>query len=227
MADKEYLFAPARYQYTRGKLEDSDLSVDAPLETFSAWFNNAQDSKLVTSPEAVTLSTCELPSGRVSARMVLLKELDSRGFVVFSNWETSRKARDVASNARAALTFWWEPLQQQVRVEGSTERLTSAESQVYFDTRPRGSRIGAYASPQSQPIRDRAELDARVEEARARFSDGDTEDRQIPVPPFWGGLRIVPDAIEFWQGRENRLHDRFLYQRDLPDGPWSRTRLAP
>lgn len=171
----------------------------------------------------MTLSTAELPSGRVSARMVYLKELDARGFVIYSNWATSRKAADVRSNPYASLTFWWRELERQVRVEGPVERLTDEESQVYYNTRIRGSRIGAWASEQSSVLEGREELERRVEEVEKRFG----EKEEIPVPDFWGGLRVLPEVVEFWQGRQSRLHDRFRYTRDEGSGEWRMERLSP
>jgi pyridoxamine 5'-phosphate oxidase len=169
-----------------------------------------------------------LPSGAVSSRFVYLKELDARGFVVYSNWATSRKAADVQSNPQASLAFWWAELERQVRVEGPVERLTDEESQAYFSLRARGSRVGAWASEQSRVLPEadggRDVLDRRVREVERRF-DG-VED--IPVPPFWGGLRVLPRTVEFWQGRESRLHDRFRYVRhETPEGGWTIERLSP
>ena len=196
-------------------------------------------------PETCTLSTAQLPSGRVSARMVYMKELDARGFVVYSNFGTSGKARDLfgsvdgvsTGNPWASLVFWWEPMERQVRVEGKVERLSREESQIYFDTRARGSRVGAWSSRQSQVLRPvegdddddgRRELEGWVEEAEKRFEGVD----KIPVPEFWGGLRIVPERVEFWQGRQSRLHDRFVYERALLNGgegeeTWTLERLSP
>lgn len=208
-------------QYTKGALDRPDLSPD-PLDQFDTWFKLAQSEK-VFQPETVNLSTCSLPSGRVSSRYVYLKELDSRGFVIYSNFGTSRKAADLASNPFAALSFWWREQERQVRVEGRTERLSREESQVYFDTRIRGSRIGAWASRQSQVIGDRGELEGWVKDEEKRWEG---EDR-IECPDFWGGLRVVPEMVEFWQGRESRLHDRFRYTREGEGGEWKVERLSP
>jgi len=183
-------------QYTRSSLELDQLDPSDPMKTFGTWFEYARTSGLVTVPEAVTLSTAHLPSGRISSRTVLMKKADARGFIIYSNFQTSKKSQDLATNPRAALNFWWEPLERQVRVEGVTERLTSEESQEYARTRPRESQLGAWASPQSSIIKDREELDSKVLAIHERFRDA----TEIPVPPFWGGLRIVPDLVEFWQG---------------------------
>jgi pyridoxamine 5'-phosphate oxidase len=153
--------------------------------------------------------------------MVYLKELDDKGFVIYSNFGTSNKNKDIKSNSWASLTFWWRELERQVRVEGTVERLSSEESQVYFDTRIRGSRIGAWASKQSQVLEGREQLEGWFNDVEKRF---DGEDK-IPVPDFWGGLRIKPEMVEFWQGRESRLHDRFQYTR--VEGGWEIQRLSP
>lgn len=224
-------------QFLRGTLHRADLDPSSPIRQFHNWYNATGPA--VAHPETCTLSTASLPSGRVSARMVYLKELDEKGFVVYSNFGTSRKGRDLfgdggaesVGNPHVALTFWWEGLERQVRVEGKVERLSREESQKYFDTRVRGSRLGAWASRQSQILKPteggdddgRKQLDGWVKEAEERF-EGQEE---IPVPEFWGGLRIVPDRIEFWQGRQNRLHDRFVYERAEGDREWTLERLSP
>jgi pyridoxamine 5'-phosphate oxidase len=195
-APSPHVNVPDRTQYTRGSLDIHQLDSTDPMVTFAAWFEHARNSGLVSTPEAVTLSTAHLPSGRVSSRTVLMKQADSHGFIIYSNFQTSKKSRDLATNSRAALNFWWEHLERQVRVEGVTERLTPDESQAYASSRPRDSQLGAWASPQSATIRDRDELDERVKGVHDRFQ----ESTHIPVPPYWGGLRIIPDLVEFWQG---------------------------
>ena len=169
----------------------------------------------------MTLATLAA-DGAPSARIVYLRGVDARGFLFFSNFE-SRKGREIAADPRASLVFLWPRLHRQVRVEGTIARASDAESDGYFAGRPRGSQIGAWASPQSQPLRDRAELEARVREIEARFPG------QVPRPPFWGGYRLAPLALEFWQGRESRLHDRLRYARTsgAPAADWSITLLAP
>ncbi|KAG9229373.1 hypothetical protein BJ875DRAFT_446009 [Amylocarpus encephaloides] len=221
------IFAPAddktnaqAEQYKKDTLEREQLDPESPFKQFHNWFTLAQQS-FVHQPETVCLSTASLPSGRVSSRMVYMKELDDKGFVIYSNWGTSQKAADVASNKWASLTFWWWEMERQVRVEGQVERLTDAESQVYFDTRIRESRIGAWASKQSQVLKGREELEGWVEETERRFEGK----KKIPVPEFWGGLRVKPVMLEFWQGRESRLHDRFQYLKEGEE--WRIERLSP
>lgn len=194
-----------------------------PTTLFLKWFKEAQSASKL--PEAVTLSTARLPSGRVSSRVVLFKELDKDGSVViYSNWGTSKKSKDVKSNPHAAITFFWPELERQVRVEGVTEFLSNEESQIYFNTRPKESRIGAWASPQSQPVKDKEELERLVKEREEEFKDSDI----VPCPPHWGGLRIKPLEWEFWQGRPSRIHDRFSYTRESPDkAEWEINRLGP
>jgi len=188
-----------------------------PLAQFRAWFTGAQQAGLAL-PEAVALATAS-PAGEPSVRMVLLKAADERGFAFFTNLE-SRKGTELAANPRAALLFHWQALGRQVRVEGSVARVPDDEAAAYFATRPVGSRIAAAASPQSRPVADRAELERLVEAARARFP-GD----EVPLPAHWGGFRVLPDAYEFWEHGDDRLHDRIRY--DLTASGWSQSRLAP
>lgn len=203
-------------------LDVGDLDPD-PIVQFERWFKEAVAAGL-PEPTAMALATAT-SQGRPSVRMVLLKGFDQRGFVFYSNYE-SRKARELDANPYAALAFWWPPpLHRQVRIEGRVERVPHEESAAYWATRPLGSRLGAWASPQSSVIPDRAVLERRFEELAARY--GQAEDAEVPLPPFWGGYRLIPDVIEFWQGRENRLHDRFRYIRERPAEPWRIERLAP
>ncbi|KAI5849126.1 hypothetical protein BZA05DRAFT_402270 [Tricharina praecox] len=219
---EKLIFAPADGQYTRGTLSTADLS-SSPFTQFHGWFSAAQSAS-VYQPETLVLSTASLPSGRVSARTVYLKELDPTGFVIYSNFGTSRKSQDLRGNPWASLTFYWREMERQVRVEGVTERLVPEESQRYFDTRIRGSRIGAWASRQSEVIEHRSTLEERVSEVEKRFEGQE----KIPVPEFWGGLRVRPVYVEFWQGRESRLHDRFVYERESVDSEvWTVKRLSP
>lgn len=197
-------------------MDVSDLAGD-PLEQFQSWFAEAGAAG-VEAPEAMALATAA-PDGRPSVRMVLLKDAGETGFAFYTSYE-SRKGAELAANPHAALLFHWRPLGRQVRVEGEVGRVPAAESEAYFGTRPLGSRLAAWASPQSRPLADRAELDARFAEMRARFPDGD-----VPLPPHWGGYRLVPDAYEFWQHGDDRLHDRIRYER--VDSAWRRERLGP
>lgn len=188
-----------------------------PLAQFRAWFAEAGSAGLAQ-PEAMALATAT-PGGAPSLRMVLLKGADERGFAFFTNLE-SRKGVELAANPRAALLFHWQPLGRQVRVEGSVVPVPRDEADAYFRSRPLGSRIAASASPQSRPLADRAELERLVAAARDRFPGED-----VPLPDHWGGFRVVPDAYEFWQHGEDRLHDRVRYER--AEAAWARTRLAP
>jgi pyridoxamine 5'-phosphate oxidase len=200
---------------TRGLSED-DAAGD-PLALFGRWFQDARRAGLFL-PESMVLATSS-SDGTPAARTMLLKGFDERGFRFFTNYE-SRKGRELAENDRAALVFLWGVLQRQVRVAGRVERLSESESREYFATRPRGSQLGAWASNQSSVIPNRAALDARFREHEERFRAA-----EVPLPPFWGGFRLVPRTIEFWQGRANRLHDRLLFTREAE--AWSVSRLAP
>ena len=189
-----------------------------PGAQFRAWFADAEAAG-VRLPETAVLATATA-GGAPSARAVLVKAAGDDGFVFFTNYE-SRKGGELAENPQAALVFLWQPLGRQVRVEGTVERATAEESAAYFATRPTDSRIGAWASPQSTVIASRDELERRVAEAEERFGDGD-----VPRPPHWGGYRLTPETVEFWQHRDSRLHDRLRYRRDA-DGAWIVERLAP
>jgi pyridoxamine 5'-phosphate oxidase len=188
-----------------------------PIELFEAWFEAARESGILL-PDAVALATAT-PDGAPSARMVLLKSVDTRGFVFYTNYG-SRKARELDANPRAALCFHWAVLQRQVRVTGPVSRVSEGESAAYFATRGRGSQVGAWASKQSEPLPERDVLETRYREADERFGGAD-----VPLPPFWGGYRLEPERIEFWQGRADRLHDRLVFSR-AGEG-WSAERLYP
>lgn len=206
-----------RREYATNGLTEADAG-DDPFALFRRWFGQAVAAEL-TDPNAMILATAT-PEGVPSARAVLLKNLDARGFTFFTNYE-SRKGRELADNPHVALVFLWHQLERQVRVEGRVEVVTAAESDDYYVTRPLGSRLGAWASRQSEVIPDRAFLEAQQAELAAKYPDGN-----VPRPPNWGGYRVLPSAIEFWQGRPSRLHDRLLFTRQA-DGTWKRERLSP
>jgi pyridoxamine 5'-phosphate oxidase len=206
--------ASLRREYRGEPLTDTSAAAD-PFEQFARWFDQARATE--PDPTAMTLATAA-PDGRPSARMVLLKDFDGRGFVFYTNYG-SRKAGDIDGTHRAALLFYWPSLERQVRVEGTASRVADAESDAYFASRPLESRWSAHASPQSRAIDSREWLDAAVARVREQFGDA------VPRPAGWGGFRVSPDAFEFWQGRENRLHDRLAYALDA--GTWRRQRLAP
>jgi pyridoxamine 5'-phosphate oxidase len=206
--------AALRRDYDQAVLLENAAAADA-LVQFERWFAEARTAGLLE-PNAMALATVDA-AGRPSVRMVLMKGFDARGFAFFTNLE-SRKAQEIGATGRAALLFWWDVLHRQVRIEGPVERVEAAEADAYFASRPYGSRIGAWASPQSRVVQ-RADLEARVAELQARHPE------LVPRPPFWGGFRVVPEAMEFWQGRPSRLHDRLRYTRAV-DG-WRIERLAP
>ena len=212
--------ADLRQSYERGALDAADLP-DDPVALFDAWFAEAQTAD-TREPNAMTLATATA-AGVPSARMVLLKGVDARGFAFYTNLE-SRKGHELDANPNAALVFWWPEVERQVRVEGRVERVSDDEADAYFASRPRGSRLGAWASPQSQPIADRSVIDGLLHEIEGEFEGQE----DVPRPGFWGGFRVVPEAVEFWQGRKSRLHDRHVYRRDA-DAPtgWRTERLAP
>jgi pyridoxamine 5'-phosphate oxidase len=189
-----------------------------PLRQFQHWFTQAIDAD-IPEPNAMSLATVA-DSGQPWLRTVLLKIYDERGFVFFTNYE-SRKARQIAGEPRVALLFPWAALGRQVKITGEAARIPLMESVKYFATRPRGSQIGAWASPQSEVITSRSLLEAKFDQMKRKFAKG-----EVPLPSFWGGYRVVPETIEFWQARESRLHDRFLYRRDAK-GQWQIERLAP
>jgi pyridoxamine 5'-phosphate oxidase len=196
---------------------DETTAPENPIELFAAWFESARAAGTIE-PNAMTVATADA-DGRPSARTVLLKAADERGLSFFTNRE-GRKGRELEDNPWAALVFWWPPVERQVRVEGPVVHVDDAEADAYWNSRPRGSRLGAWASPQSRPIPDRATLERARDEVADRYPDDN-----IPRPPYWMGFRVVPDTFEFWQGRADRLHDRIGYRR-AGDG-WTRTRLAP
>jgi pyridoxamine 5'-phosphate oxidase len=206
-----------RKEYTWSGLSEGDMDAD-PLRQFEKWFEQALAANLAE-PNAMTLATAT-PDGQPSARVVLLKAFDAAGFTFFTNHD-SRKGQELTANPRAALLFFWSQLQRQVRIEGTVERVSEAESDAYFRSRPLGSRLGAWASQQSEVIAGRDVLEERMRELAQRFPDG-----EVPRPPHWGGFRVYPLTIEFWQGRPDRLHDRLRYQRVQPAG-WRLERLAP
>ena len=206
-----------RKEYRRERLDEATAAAD-PLTMFEAWFAEAAESGLVE-PNAMTLATAT-PDGKPSARVVLLKDFDAAGFNFFTNY-ASRKGEEIAANPFAALTFWWGPLERQIRIEGRVEKLDAAASDAYFASRPQGSRLGAWVSHQSAVIPDRTVLEQRLAELTAQYGD-----EAPPRPPFWGGYRVIPAVYEFWQGGLHRLHDRLRYTR-RDDGTWELVRLSP
>ncbi len=209
--------ADLRREYSRARLDEKDVSHD-PIVEFARWFAEAQEAQ-VEEPSAMTLATAT-PDGVPSARIVLLKGFDDRGFVFFTDYR-SRKAAELDANPRAALVLFWSELERQVRITGTVAPTSAEESEAYFQSRPRGSRLSAWVSHQSQVIPSRAPLETDLRDIERRFPTD-----QVPLPPHWGGYRVRPEDIEFWQGRESRLHDRLRYRR-REDGGWRLERLSP
>jgi len=208
--------ADLRREYALARLDEKDVSRD-PIAEFARWFAEAQAAE-VEEPNAMVLATAT-PDGTPSARVVLLKGFDERGFVFFTDYR-SRKSAELEANPRAALVLHWSELERQVRITGDVTRTSVEESEAYYRSRPLGSRLGAWVSHQSQTIPSRGVLEGGLREVERRFAGGD-----VPLPPYWGGYRVRPEAIEFWQGRQNRLHDRVRYERE--GDRWKIERLAP
>lgn len=209
--------ADLRKDYSLAGLLEQDLARD-PFRQFEKWFQEAEAAKLIE-PNAMTLATATR-DGRPAARTVLLKSVDGRGFAFFTNYD-SRKGRELAENARATLVFPWLALERQVIVEGTVTKVSREESDTYFHSRPRGSQLGAWVSQQSSIITGRAVLEDSLKLLEKKYAGA-----EVPLPPNWGGFRVVPESVEFWQGRRNRLHDRLRYRRDAA-GSWQIERLAP
>ncbi|BAU07494.1 pyridoxamine 5'-phosphate oxidase [Fischerella thermalis CCMEE 5330] len=209
--------ADLRKDYTLQDLNETDVAPN-PFIQFQKWFDEALTAQLLE-PNAMTVATATT-DGKPSARMVLLKDFDERGFVFFTNYN-SHKGQELAENPQAALVFWWAELERQVRICGHVEKVSENDSDKYFQSRPFNSRLGAWASNQSEVIESRIILEQRLQELKAKY-----ENQDVPRPPHWGGLRVIPTEIEFWQGRSSRLHDRILYTR-LDDGDWKIQRLSP
>jgi pyridoxamine 5'-phosphate oxidase len=215
--DKSSLdYAGFRHEYIGKGLRRRDLDPD-PIKQFNNWFTAAFNAQILDA-NAMTLATCV--DSKPSARVVLLKDFDERGFVFFTNY-ASEKGRQLEKNPNAALVFYWMEVERQIRIQGKVKKTTRAESEEYFRSRPIGAQLGAWASHQSEAIDARRVLDARLEEMKQRFAEG-----PIPLPPHWGGYRLKPERVEFWQGRPDRLHDRFRYTLQR-DGSWKIDRLAP
>ncbi|KLO16759.1 pyridoxamine 5'-phosphate oxidase [Schizopora paradoxa] len=219
------ILVKSRIQYeARDDLAPFNVS-PSPIEQFRAWFKEALEGGKVREPEAMALSTAT-PSGVPSTRFVLLKQVDARGFVFFTNYD-SRKSKELSVNPHASLALYWGEIHRQVRVVGRVERVSREESEAYYNTRPLGSRIGAWASPQSKAVGD-GEVLRLFDEAKERFGAKDGAEPNVPLPDHWGGWRIIPDEVEFWAGKPSRLHDRVRYMRiESTEDQWKIERLAP
>ncbi len=217
MPHKSINIGSLRENYVKQALSEQDV-LQNPFEQFQVWFQEAVQAQ-VKEPNAMTLATANA-EGQPSARIVLLKEITSDGLVFFSNYE-SHKGNQLDINPKAALLFAWLDLERQVRIEGSVEKISTADSEAYFQSRPKGSQIGAWASPQSRVIVDRSVLESTQQELESAYA----ADEKLPLPPFWGGYIVRPQLFEFWQGRTSRLHDRICYQKSGVE--WSVVRLAP
>ena len=209
--------AELRQDYTLQGLSETEIDSN-PFAQFKEWFDRALSADILE-PNAMMVATTT-PEGKPSARMVLLKDFDARGFVFYTNYN-SHKAQELAENPQAALVFWWAELQRQIRISGRVEKVLDSESDKYFYSRPFSSRLGAWASNQSEVIENREVLEQHLEELKEKY-----QDREVPRPSHWGGIRVIPAEIEFWQGRSSRLHDRLVYTR-MEDGSWKIERLSP
>jgi len=217
MEKDKFHITELRTEYKKGKLDEKEVD-ENPFRQFEKWFEEAVKSD-VAEVTAMTLAT-STKQGRPSARIVLLKQIDDRGFVFFTNYE-SEKAKNIKENPLAALLFFWEPLERQIRISGEVEKISMKESFEYFHSRPMESQLGAWASMQSSVVTARDVLEMSFAMMKKKFQNG-----EIPLPPFWGGYRVIPDEFEYWQGRPNRLHDRVWYSLQK-DGSWKISRLSP
>lgn len=209
--------ADLRKEYTFRGLSKADAD-PSPFQQFKIWFEQALAAQL-PEPNAMTIATAT-PNGKPDARIVLLKDYDQRGFVFYTNYE-SNKGQQLVENPWGAIAFWWAELERQVRIVGRVEKVCATESDQYFQSRPKGSQLGAWVSNQSQVIDSREVLEQRLQQLKEKY-----ENQEVPRPPHWGGFRVIPDEMEFWQGRPSRLHDRLLYRRS-EDGSWVIQRLSP